>query len=178
MKLKAHPGFEATIGCNGVALEEHDDEDQIEGVKLVEATSGSNFTVNMQVDISKMKKKLEDHVTCEVKMDGKYVCSYVYSVSSIFDNRKHQISGRPGSLNGQSVVQKFMFGDLVTSDGPTQTVKAEDAKQLGEVKVQLCWVRKLGISNHAESRAPVVSSENGSIPEKALKGRAISSRAE
>lgn len=114
MRINTALGFEANVCRDGVPLEEHegDAESSSDGVRYVEATSGSNFTVALGVEPHRMKQRLEDHITCEVRLDGGFACSLVYSItgSNVFP-----IQGRTGVVNGQSLLQKFEFGDLVTS---------------------------------------------------------------
>lgn len=106
------PGVEVQICSNGDALQEYEDEEPTDGVRFIEATSGSNFAVNFRVDWTKLKSRISDQITCEVKLDGKYAIAYVYPVDIARVNR---IDGRTGTLGGQHVLQRFAFGELVTS---------------------------------------------------------------
>jgi hypothetical protein len=114
MRIEALSGLEVNICRDGVALQEHDAETDsaLEGVKFIEATSGANFTVTLRVEPARMKKWLEDYITSEVRLDGEYACSWVYYVR---DAAVFQIRGRTGNVGSQSVLQRFVFGDLVTS---------------------------------------------------------------
>lgn len=66
---------------------------------------------------------------------------------------------------------------MSVDDGPVKNIKPENVVNLGEVKVECVWMRKAGApklltENEAESKK--FSSTGESIPEKCLKGRAIS----
>ena len=190
MRIEAVSGLEANICRDGIPLQEYDVEtgSALEGVKFIEATSGANFTVTLRVEPSRMKRWLEDYITCEVRLDGEYACSWVYYIK---DAAVFQIRGRTGNVGDQSMLQKFVFGDLVTSrstvsarcililtcadDGPVGKIKSEEMKQLGEIRILIRWVRKP--STRIEEGKPIVADQKDSLPEKCLKGRAISNRA-
>ena len=110
--------METNICCDGVPLQEYEGEanTQEEAVRFIEAMSGSNFTVTFQVDSYRLKSILEDHIVCEVRLDGEYACSWVYSV---LDAWVREIRGRNARVDGQSVLQKFVFGELITSKDST-----------------------------------------------------------
>lgn len=114
MKLNALPGFEVNVCSNGAPLQEYEDEDRLEGVRFVEATSGSNFAVTIRFEPRMIKKILENHVTAEVKLDGKFAASYIYKVAGPHAH-EHQMSGVRSQMAGQEMLQRFIFGDLLTS---------------------------------------------------------------
>ena len=64
-----------------------------------------------------------------------------------------------------------------TGDGPINKFRKEDAAELGEVRVELCWARKAGQPVPMSSDRSLEAASRSIIPEKALKGRAISSQA-
>lgn len=190
MRINTALGFEANVCRDGVPLEEHegDAESSAEGMRYIEATSGSNFTISLRVEPHRMKQKLEDHIACEVRLDGSFACSWIYSVTKPNTN---SITGRTGTIHGQHVIEKFEFGDLVTSmpiasrqcltiltwidDGPVGTIQKEDVQHLGEIHVLLRWIRRL--SSRPEVHRPLNNEAKDSLPEKCLKGRSISNRA-
>ena len=119
MKLDSVAGAEVCLRVNGVPLLEYDDDEDegqshLKGVKYVEASSGSNFTVFVKADRASLGNDNRDHVECAVHLDGKWVCGKVLDVfrtpSFVTD-----IVGRNGHINGQHVLQRFTFADLETS---------------------------------------------------------------
>ncbi|KAK5125704.1 hypothetical protein LTR85_011978 [Meristemomyces frigidus] len=95
--------------------------------------------------------------------------------------RVHNITGVSSKKCGQWMSKQFMFAPLRTDDGPAKASdrSVEDPKQLGEIEVALYRVVKIAPSTiqHREHRRDFQGVERHSIPEKCLKGRAISSQA-
>lgn len=119
MKLGAVPGVEVSILKEGAPLREYDDEetdekDRLKGVKYVEATPGSNFTVFLSVRKSELVGHEKDHLRCSVSLDGKGVYSTVLGASgspSYFKSMK----GQECTIKGQRYLQRFTFAELNTS---------------------------------------------------------------
>ena len=119
MKLDAVAGAEVCIRRNGVALREYDDEayggeDQLKGVKYVEALSGSNFTVSFGANSSHLEGDYKDSVACAIVLDGKWICTKILDVYS-HASYLWDIPGRSCVIDGQRILQRFSFGMLETS---------------------------------------------------------------
>jgi hypothetical protein len=58
-----------------------------------------------------------------------------------------------------------------------KSIKKEDVQELGEIKVGFTWARTNGPTQLLEHRASFKAAIEDTLPEKALKGRAISQSA-
>lgn len=67
--------------------------------------------------------------------------------------------------------------EILPDDNPVGTAKLADYKDLGEVEVRCYWARKTAGTHTNDSQSTASQDVSASIPEKCLKGRAISSRA-
>jgi hypothetical protein len=118
MKIDAVPSVEVSIRCGGALLPEFEDEsDQREGdlvgVRYVEASSGSNFTVYFATDHFDYGKWPQ--VVCEIKLDGRMVWNPILDVFTSHDF-KSDITCAYGIEDGCPVLRRFKFADLPTSE--------------------------------------------------------------
>ena len=118
MKLEAVTGVEVRIDCDGATLQKHKGandrrENQMTALSFIEALSGHNFQVTFRAESSHMERVLEDHVAFGVSLDGKAIPRRIYKLhrSRISYN---ECKGLKSDKNGQTVFQKFTFGDLLT----------------------------------------------------------------
>ena len=120
MKLGAVPGVDTHIDGNGASLQEHTDvnnddrrENQTTALRFIEALSGHQFQVTFQADPTQMESVLEDHVAVDISFDGKVITRRIYRLSrsriSYFECK-----GVKSDKNGQTLLQRFTFGDLLT----------------------------------------------------------------
>ena len=86
MKLGAVPGVQACLRVNGAQLEEYaaeedDDGNDPKGMKWVEATSNSTFTVFFKSNAFQLNGDPgKDSIVCAIYLDGKWVSSSVLDV--------------------------------------------------------------------------------------------------
>ncbi|KXT08934.1 hypothetical protein AC579_9359 [Pseudocercospora musae] len=164
----------------GHLLQEYDDEDSAMGSTVsayVEVVEGSNFVVRVTVRPN-IAPSPKDELQVRVKLDGKYVTGMVYSLQS---NRGEQttwyLEGRDRNTSRGVVMERFQFAHLQTNDGPLGKEKVEAFKHLGEVKIGLAFVRRSGEAYVVQDDSRFVSAFASNVPEKCLKGKAISSHA-
>jgi hypothetical protein len=117
MKLDEVPSVNVTIRCDGTSLPEYEDEadsreDARLGVRYIEATSGSNFTIFFIAKTFQCSKW--PHVVCEIKLDGKLIYAPIIEVNSA-QWYGINFNAAYGSENGQPVLRRFKFADLPTS---------------------------------------------------------------
>ena len=176
MKLSTVPGVEVTIlGANDVALREYDHGasdlgDDKTGTRYVEAISGSNFSVCFKAYKEGLRANDQDCLLAAIYLDGKHAISKVLRIDQhpypLF--HMHQ-SGVESNIGGQSVLQKFEFAALKTSDDSPHNVDSSAYKKLGEISVCLTLVSQSTEQALFPSRSGLESAAAGTIPEKCLK---------
>ncbi|KAK5688698.1 hypothetical protein LTS10_000676 [Elasticomyces elasticus] len=175
MIVEGCPGLCVTITVQGVDLpeyivdEEHEDADT--GKRYVEAVPDTQFGVALY--FSDDFPYPGDDVEATVYLDGQRVRR---ACPQGHDGRRIVIGYSRNFQDGQWTKRQFEFADLQTSDCTTSSTQPNDLQALGTVRVVFkrgvkCATRPHHkITNEIRSRTEV-------IPEKCLKGRAISSRA-
>ncbi|CAK1364259.1 hypothetical protein CB0940_12244 [Cercospora beticola] len=144
--------------------------------KYIEAEEGRNFAMSVRTD-PQMARVQQDCVAAHIFFDGKHVGG------SILETGRRQASQwfmrdcyERNTASG-STSEKYCFASLQTNDNPVGTAKLADYKDLGEVEVRCYWARKTAGTHTNDSQSTASQDVSASIPEKCLKGRAISSRA-
>ncbi|OQO13633.1 hypothetical protein B0A48_01862 [Cryoendolithus antarcticus] len=118
----------------------------------VEAKFGAHFSVDLELGNYFPHK--EDHLKFSVSMDGINVRVIILTPGR---HRHGSINGAINTTAAGSTLRRFAFADLVKTDEVAKVPGKKTLSTLGEIKVEL-------------SRCP-----SASIPEKALKGRALGS---
>ena len=118
MKLDRFPEIEVSVRCDGAALSEYEDEadppqDDVVGVRYIEATSGSNFSVFFRADEFEYGKW--PTLCCTVKLDGVAVYNPLFDLSTT-RHCSHDLLGAYGFEDGCAVLKRFTFADLPTSE--------------------------------------------------------------
>lgn len=184
--------FEAAVSINGQRAAEYDDDDSETKTspnskvvtKYVEAVAGTNFALDISV-----KKDYTfdcDYISFNVNLDGTSMSGRVMSPDYA---RLSQIGGVKGQENGQMTLRKFKFGDLAISefagrvsfpisnrsqadDGSVSSLSEEKIKYLGMIRVEV-YRYMLNYVNTESGERHSISAREESVPEKALKGRAV-----
>ena len=172
--------FECKVEVDGVALEEFEDEETREAdtrtslTKYIEAASGANFSLKLVIHPGWTMKA--DYIAWYVVMDGKSYGGGIVPSKDYDDNRSctsvsHGV--RSGSGDDWSE-RKFRFTDIIIGDKPAD-LTPEEVKQkyegLGNISVEI-WRKKLLEKNN--DLPAVTHASLGVVPEKALKGQAMS----
>ncbi|KAL1797330.1 hypothetical protein ACET3X_003936 [Alternaria dauci] len=172
-----YPGIKVEVRVDQVALQEYDDDEAESSTntmsKYIEATSGSEFDIRFEIT-----PKWPDHsVSFTSYIDGLSVQSYLVRQDR-FMGASHEalIAGPTHTKNGQWFISKFAFSALKIDDSDFRSAEdqlMEDLKEMGEIKIHGFFVKN--VRNSSNQEAPAVStSDFGNIPEKALKGKALS----
>lgn len=184
--MKLESGLEIKLLVAGVALHEYEGEAEENGAeaavnltRYVEAVSGSTFAIRITMPPG-LAPGPDDCLCCRIYLDGKYATTRCCDASCY--------ATKPYIFNIQGVdrqtprgreLQRFLFSQLRTNDDSPSAIKSkpEDFKKLGLVNTRLFWCRKGGPARPAvqDSFKPAIDT---SVPEKCLKGRAISNHAE
>ncbi|KAI5362322.1 hypothetical protein Slin15195_G059730 [Septoria linicola] len=171
--------LQARILVNGQFVAEFDDEDAFpsnkEKTKYIEAEAGTNFTVMVTTN-AHMARHAEDCILSHVYLDGKYATNKIITTGNVYGIQWAKMDGIDRNIGSGSTKEKFQFAALQTTDAPVGNTKKADFENLGEIKVKCWWIRKKG--NISEDGVNTFKSACGDgVPEKCLKGRAISSLA-
>ncbi|EMC99084.1 hypothetical protein BAUCODRAFT_390870 [Baudoinia panamericana UAMH 10762] len=179
MQLIQLPGLEVNLCCEGKTLPEYDDESFTpqanKNTKYVEVVNGATFSVEFRF-LPNFPYITED-TQIQVKLDGKFGRANLLSPSQMVAYRSNQIDSIPSYNKGSWTKQMFKFADLSTDDHAVKAsqMNVKKALALGTVTAEVICV-KVGAPAHCQP-ANTFASE-GKIPEKALKGRAMSIQAE
>lgn len=180
MKSLSTRGLEVAIHANGAALEEHDDPEhpatRTATTAYIEAPSDAAFSVKVSTCWQQLRLPApNDALSISVYLDGEWVRCKVVDVNK--GSSDCTINGALELIGaGSSAEKEFRFATLRTDEGSVKEWNVEAMKSLGEIKATCRWVRKQGISMEPARRSNAAS-EGADVPEKCLKGRAISSRA-
>ncbi|KAM3416597.1 hypothetical protein BST61_g8188 [Cercospora zeina] len=181
MFLDNIPQLQAHILVNSRPLTEYDDEDtsptNTHKTKFVEATAGLSFVVRV-ITSPRLARSPEDCVSFYVDLDGKYVGGKFLETGNKYAVQSACKSGFERNTATGSTQEKFRFTHLQTNDSPVGKAKHADYKHLGEIRVRCFWVRKIGRASDEQNERPnAYLAGAAAVPEKCLKGRAVSSRA-
>ncbi|KAF2809635.1 uncharacterized protein BDZ99DRAFT_463419 [Mytilinidion resinicola] len=177
-------GLKVEIVVNGQPLQEYDDEDGEEEkpksvIKYIEATSNATFEVRVIFGLELPQEHRQYSYTCRVYLDGTYQDGMVFEKrTGLF--KQATLRGRRSCKAGEYYLQTFRFSNLTIDDGDLNAVGqgVKDAlNQVGEISVTFQRMHYGGDVAPIEKSPFTQPSHLGTIPEKVLKGRAISHQA-
>ncbi|KAK1081883.1 hypothetical protein LTR48_007285 [Friedmanniomyces endolithicus] len=93
------------------------------------------------------------------------------------DVRSMDVSRMWAGSVGSIIRGDLTFADLATDDRSAKHITPESVASLGEVKVQWIWMRRAGVPRLLTGQSKHTPATGESLPEKCLKGRAISQTA-
>ncbi|KAG9190579.1 hypothetical protein G6011_08667 [Alternaria panax] len=191
-----YPGIRIEVRVEGVALQEYDDdEEQPSGTtitKYIEATSGVTFDMRFGIT----PKWPGSSIMFYTHLDGRYVRGHFAQQQSYRGSSSVQIiEASTYTKDGQWFKARFAFSalnigistkhrptarsDPIADDSDIRNVGDQlmrDMKEMGEIKVKVFFVKNVrDSSTNALSETRTLDVSN--IPEKALKGRALSHQA-
>ncbi|KAL0263258.1 hypothetical protein SLS55_002238 [Diplodia seriata] len=154
------------------------DEEQLDGVitKYIEAGSGQNFSIHWSFENSFPFK--DTHIMSSVCLDGKYVDCVAFAPENMSKPEGFTLYGARVMKDEKWYQLPFSFADLKIDEdnhGINDTGLKEKVGSLGEISIHFWRIEKLG-EIECNGRMPAFESLN-SVPEKALKGRAVSQQA-
>ncbi|KAK4954399.1 hypothetical protein LTR10_007830 [Elasticomyces elasticus] len=166
MKVDSLPGARVTIKVGGQVLKEYEDNsDELYipnfGRCYVEASSGAEFEIGLAFDYASINAPSPlDSLVCRVYLDGTDTTSRVLDIQGNGYRRGCLIDGRPENS--------------AADDGPAKSIKPETVVELGEVRVDFFWFRNAGAAVPCQTLPDFKPTIEGGLPEKCLKGRAVS----
>ncbi|KAF2677306.1 hypothetical protein K458DRAFT_163912 [Lentithecium fluviatile CBS 122367] len=173
-----YPGLQVDVVVNGAPLQEYDDDEDEDSpdttTKYVEATSGANFEIRYSFGTGFSAKHA---VVTRVHVDGQYGEGHVIKLDEIFRFPRF-LSGRREDLGDGYFQRKFRFAQLSTDDsglGQVEDALMKKLKEIGTITVKFTWAMVNGPSHYDPLKSKEIP-KIGTIPEKALKGRAVSSQ--
>ena len=175
--------FECQVLVDGVPLQEYDDDEENGQsaatnfvMKYIEATSGANFAVKFHV-MPGYQFEDADLFVWEITIDG-YVLERPGVDKENFIKSKNvglsttRFGSRYGS-GSEWFLRKFQFSEIATGE-ELDPKKLEELKlkcdQLGSIKVEVRRYQKISMGDEGRTDK---SKTLGPVPEKALKGRAL-----
>jgi hypothetical protein len=172
--------FECTVEVDGVAIEEYEDEDTEQAntttllTKYVEAASGANFSLKFTVQPGWTMKA--DYIAWYIYLDGTPGGGGIVPSESYDGDRSHTslLSGVSSGAGNNWTLRKYKFADITTGDKPDDLTPEEMKKRyekLGNITIEI-WRMKF-LRKVDESQEPRHGAL-GVVPEKALKGQALS----
>ncbi|RMY73677.1 hypothetical protein D0863_03724 [Hortaea werneckii] len=190
MKIDGIEGLRVSIRVGGSDLQEYDDltdvlDDPFNAVKYVEASSGSNFMIHTRIKRSGSRRlqppSKADSLQFDVSLDGRCIARHISDINNHKDDYSKDIDSVTENHDGKFVRRLFQFADLTTNesnDDASKWLDVRKVKSLGEIQIKFLWCRT-GKTIPADERSNrhVKYSGQNAIPEKCLKGRAISSQA-
>ncbi|KAI7217773.1 hypothetical protein KC333_g4014 [Hortaea werneckii] len=187
MKIDGIGGLRVSIRVGGSDLQEYDDatdylDDPSNAVKYVQASSGSIFKVHTRIKRSGSRRlqspSKADTLHYTVILDGRRIMSVISRVNNQKDDYSQDTDGVTENHDGKFLKRPFQFADLTTNDGASKGFDVRRMKGLGEIRFEVRWCRTgKRIPAADRSISGVKSAGQEAIPEKYLKGRAISSQA-
>jgi hypothetical protein len=172
--------FECTVEVGSVPLDEYEDEDTEQAhtttslTKYVEAISGANFSLKLTIQPGWTMKA--DYIAWYLDLDGKSNGGGVVRSESYDGSRSHtsMLRGVPSGAGDDWTERKFRFADIIIGDKPAD-LEPEEAKKryagLGNISVAIWRMKLLRQVDHLEENGHI---SLGVVPEKALKGQALS----
>ncbi|KAI7287300.1 hypothetical protein KC345_g728 [Hortaea werneckii] len=188
MKIDGIEGLRVSIRVGGSDLQEYDDASATDNsgylpkaIKYVEASSGSHFLIHTRVKRSGSRRlqspSKADSLQCDVFLDGQHTTGLVSCINHHKDDYSKDIESAYENHNGKFMRRSFQFADLTTNDGASKGFDVWSMKSLGEIQLEFRWCRTGKTIPAEQANLHVRHAEQNAIPEKCLKGRAISSQA-
>lgn len=117
--LPGFPGLEVDVVAGGLPLHEYNHPTNPTGtttdssaIKYIEATPGIEFAIRIRTDDN--IKNLDHDLHYEVEVDGVYKLGFLLMRSNRAVAYTDTVDGIPSSLEGQTIMRKFVFVTLVT----------------------------------------------------------------
>lgn len=192
--IEGVPGLEVQIVVAGVPLQEYnsDEDDEVKSVtKYIEATSGANFEIRWSFT-SDFKQK-GHQILIAVYGDGMGLAAETSRPSDLLTGYS-TLTGRTRNAGNHAVFEKFTFSELKIGMLSSSNCRAQTSVTdtcilyLDEDKIPLAssaaTISSLGVISVKLRRVKVLKNAGrpqtekfkslGTVPEKALKGRALS----
>nr|POE79913.1 hypothetical protein CFP56_07979 [Quercus suber] len=172
------PGLQIHLIVDSEPLKERqkdeDSDDAENTVRYVESSHEKNFKVEV---LFKHNFEFKDAVRCCVYIDGHKVRELIFSRKD--KGHPFGIDGiKTSDESGQWFKQSFVFAQLETDDGSIKSSQLKSYKDLGTIQVTFQHVEREGRrkpSTKSTGRSHL-GGDKERIPEKGLKGRAISTQ--
>ncbi|KAF2441889.1 hypothetical protein P171DRAFT_434489 [Karstenula rhodostoma CBS 690.94] len=185
--IEAVPDVSAQVFVNGTPVPEFDNDDDNNDndntansvTKYVEVTTGESFSVQCLLKPTFLPR----HDFCvTLNVDGKYGDSMVYRAVRFVQpsGRRFTFEGKRESTGAGQFLRRFIFSGVTTNDSRLVAVSDDlkkTLKEVGTIYVKFVWVTIQGASANQKNQARTFTNL-GTIPEKALKGRALSTQTE
>jgi hypothetical protein len=195
MRADCLPHANVTVRVAGEALTEHHTEnfsadDAMTATSFVEAVPGARFTVDLNLEPGFAYRNHKDRISFLVYVDGQWVKDSI--ITSHVLPHSVAINGLLETLSGVSTLKRLSFAEHTSSksrchsfgsrwltvfaaDGRAESSLIKKLEKVGEIKVELRRCRVVGREEYVGRASVSKGISEDAIPEKALKGRSISS---
>ncbi|KAL1583153.1 hypothetical protein WHR41_07916 [Cladosporium halotolerans] len=182
MRADCLPFASIVVRVNGQDVQEHQTEptsaDNVKtAVTYIEAVDGAAFGLHLILE--RGFAYTVDHLIMQVSLDGKWVTGRFVELQRLKYGREClNVTNVHETVNGVTTARDFLFATHQTTDQKLdKNLSKDEFARLGEVKVHLYRCRK-GKHISSYGRLGFTATGKDGIPEKALKGRAISHHTE
>jgi len=167
MYLETFPGVEVTVTVNGIDLKEYIGQESQDKETYIVAASGVTFCIKCTIHPHVVF--YGDALTVMPRIDGAAMSGLMVSRASIplAGSRDIFLDGHLSEVGSQS----WAFSTLKTVEGPAQIKDREAVSKLGNIKVNISHRFRMGAVTPVGGQ---LGENVGSVPEKALKGKALS----
>ena len=186
------PGASVTVRVNGVPLTEHATENSdLSATTFVEAVAGAEFDVSLDWDDHFAYRNPADRIKFTVYVDGKWIRSLVLPMH-LRSMKNPIVEGPYETNNGVTTVKRLTFAQhassmqdkyqvsdhlliRITADNKADDSMMKQLSHVGQIKVTLQRCREAGLESAANCVSNFKGIDDHAVPEKAFKGRSISS---
>jgi hypothetical protein len=186
------PGATVTVCVNGEPLTEHATENSdLSATTFVEAVSGSEFEIALKLGHAFTYRDPADRINFCVSVDGEWVRTLILT-THMNNVSRYVIEGPLETQNGVTTLKRLTFAEhascrqgvpqvfehqliFTTADNRADDSTMNKLKEIGQIKVKLQRCRESGVDTAGASGSGFKGVVDHDIPEKALKGRSISS---
>ncbi|KAF2004869.1 hypothetical protein P154DRAFT_571621 [Amniculicola lignicola CBS 123094] len=176
--LSEVPGLEAAILVKGKKVQEYDDwvhQNQKQVSKYVEAQSAEEFEVHYE-----FKQPFPDDrpISTKIFLDGVMIDEPLLRPNEIYAKEEHLIAGPVSRFGTGWIVEKFRFAEVSLEEGDRQLGEdeLEALKAAGTIELQFFWLKNLKINRRGFVKRGTLK-QMDKVPEKAVKGQALSHQA-
>jgi hypothetical protein len=181
------PGATVTVRVNGTPLTEHATENgDLSATTFVEAVAGAEFDVALNWDNNFAYRNAADRIRFTVYVDGEWVQTPIVSTHAVFASESI-VAGPEETRNGMTTIKRLTFAQHASSRHHNRHMlryeltpiaadnRADDSTMKKQIKVTLQRCRETGPKGVTNWNCDFKGVGDHAVPEKALKGRSISS---
>ncbi|GAB7327866.1 hypothetical protein MBLNU13_g11655t1 [Cladosporium sp. NU13] len=166
------PGASVTVRVSGLPLIEHATEhSDMSATTFVEAVAGAEFDVALKLNQHFAYSNPANEIQFSVYVDGAFVQSFLLR----HNDNKCVIHGPEETRKGVTTIKHLTFAQHASTDHSVNDSTIKKLGDLGQIKVTLHRCREAGPCPTTQRDSKFEGIVDDAVPEKALKGRSVSS---